>query len=75
MHLLPLGLVVVTAHVDSYQDVALVALHAVQGNGVDDTAVDQDHIVALDGFVEGRQGDAGADGLEQTAFVEDDLLA
>lgn len=50
--LLPLCLVVVTTDIDAYKQVAWMALDAVQGDGVDDTAVDEDHIVATHRLVE-----------------------
>ena len=67
--------IVMTADIDADQEIALMTLHAVQGDGIGDTAVDEDHAIALYGFVEGGQGDGGTDGLEEAALVENDLVA
>ena len=48
-------------------------LDTVQGDGIDHATVDEDHAAALHGFVKRGKGDAGADGLEQTALADDDL--
>ena len=66
--------VVMTADIDAHQEVAFLPLHTVQGDGVGDAAVDEDHAVALHGFVEGGQGDGGTDGFEEAAVAHDDFV-
>lgn len=66
--------VVMTADIDAHQEVVLLPIHTVQGDGVGDTAVDENHAVALHGFVESGQGDGGTDGLEEAAVAHDDFV-
>ena len=51
---LPLGFVVVTAHVYTHENVASLSFDTIQGYGIDDTTVDEHHVIALHRFVEGR---------------------
>ena len=67
--------VVLSAHVNADQPIAFSSGNTIEGQGVGDSAVDQNHVVTSNGTEEGRQGDAGANGLEQTPLAKYDLAS
>ena len=62
-----------SAHINTNQNIALVASHTIHGYRVCHTTIDEYHAITMHRLIERRQRDACTNGIKKTAFAEHHL--